>query len=145
MEKIKEKLSLACGPSWKSFEQFRSEGAKALSPVQKGKVAILHTKTGQYRILEESDFQKLYGLARDVERIQGGLRMVYKAVRAVEKNQDEETMEVLMESINLLGNFPELPTRSTWDDLTPEDLDSTVDDDEVTLSPEDIERPLEAN
>jgi hypothetical protein len=54
-------LNLKPGTHWSSFEQFRTEGAKALSPIQGGVVATLSTKTGQYRIIEEQDFQKLLG------------------------------------------------------------------------------------
>ncbi len=62
-------FSLQPGPTWFSFEKFRQEGAKALESVKNGIVGILHTKTGQYRILEERDFQKMYGLARDIDRL----------------------------------------------------------------------------
>jgi hypothetical protein len=61
-------FSLRVGQTWKSFEQFRIEGAKTLSSVKDRVIATLHTKSGQYRILEEHDFQTLYGLARDVDR-----------------------------------------------------------------------------
>ncbi|MEL7409474.1 MAG: hypothetical protein AAFN00_21435, partial [Cyanobacteria bacterium J06558_2] len=59
-------LNLKLGQTWQSFEKFRTEGAKALADIKDGIVATLTTKTGQYRIVEEHDFQQLYGLARDV-------------------------------------------------------------------------------
>jgi hypothetical protein len=67
-KKQARELSLRVGQTWKSFEQFRIEGAKTLSSVKDRVIATLHTKSGQYRIIEEHDFQTLYGLARDVVR-----------------------------------------------------------------------------
>lgn len=136
------------GPSWSSFEKFRNEGAKSLESIKDGTVASLHTKTGQYRILEEHDFQTLLGLARDVERLKGGLRVVGLAVRIVQKHPDDPDsvsllVEAVTEAFTMLGCSPELPTRSNFDYLSLED-DDIDPDDEVTLDPDQIERPLSA-
>ena len=64
-------FSFRLGQTWPSFEKFRADGAKALSAIKNGAVATLTTKTGQYRIIEEQDFQQMYGLARDVDRLRG--------------------------------------------------------------------------
>jgi hypothetical protein len=138
-----EKLSLQLASIWSSFEKFRREGSKALESVKDGNVGILQTKAGQYRILSEDDFQKLYGLARDVDRLRGGMRVVVSAARAVQKHPDSDTVNVLVESINLLGSLPELPIRESFEPINPEGL-SVDSDDEVILSPEEIERPLDA-
>jgi hypothetical protein len=63
--------------------------------------------------LAEKDFQKFYGLARDIERLSGGLRIVVSAIRAVQKHPDTETINVLLESVNLIENIPALPTRKS--------------------------------
>ncbi|HAC65856.1 MAG TPA: hypothetical protein DCF68_20575 [Cyanothece sp. UBA12306] len=138
----KNSLSLKQGSSWLSFEQFRKEGAKALASVKNGIIATLHTKNGQYRILEEKDFQKVYGLARDIERLQGGLRIVITAARAVQKHPDDETIKVLIESVNLMGSLPALPTREHFEPLEPEafEEENEDEDDEYILDPEELER-----
>ncbi len=104
-------FSLQSGPNWSSYEKFRTEGAKALESVKDGTVATLQTKTGQYRILEEHDFQNLLGLAREVERLRGGLRVVVHAVRVAQKHPDTDSLNLLAEAVTMLGNLPDLPTR----------------------------------
>lgn len=138
-------LDLKAGPNWSSFEKFRTEGANALESVKNGTVATLQTKTGQYRILSEQDFQTLLGLARDVDRLRGGLHMVVNAVRVVQKHPDEsEGHDLLVSAVAILGALPELPTRNSFDPLLPESNDIDPDD-EVTLDPDQIERPLSAH
>jgi hypothetical protein len=133
--------SLKAGKSWSSFEKFRTEGANVLEPVKDGAIATLQTKTGQYRILEEQDFQKLLGLARDVERLRGGLRVVVGAVRVAQKHPDTESLNLLLEAVTMLGNLPLLTLSEGFPPLSPEGLDVDPDD-EVTLDPNQIERPL---
>jgi len=131
------------GPSWSSFEKFRTEGAKALESLKNGKLATLHTKTGQYRILEEQDFQKLLGLARDVERLRGGLRIVTQAIRVVQKHpEDTDSLNLLVEAVMMLGSLPELPTRDRFESPVPENIDVDPED-EVILDPGKIERPYD--
>lgn len=137
-------FSLRVGPSWTSFEQFRTDGAKALSSVKHRIIGNLLTRTGQYRILEEKDFQELYGIARDVERLRGGLRIIVVASRAVQKHPDEESLKVLAEAVAMLGNLPNLPVREGFGDLVPEEADWDDEDDEVTLEPNLIARPLQS-
>lgn len=138
------KLEIKAGPNWSSFEKFRKEGANALDLVKDGKVASLQTKTGQYRIISEEDYQKLYGLARDVERLRGGMRIVVSAVRAAQKHPDSETLQVLIESINLMNDLPELPTRDRFEPLQPEDIE-LEEDDEVILDPQYLERKAQTD
>ena len=135
-------FSLRVGQSWKSFEQFRTGGAKALNSVKDRVIATLQTRTGQYRIVEERDFQELYGIARDVDRLRGGLRVVVLAVRAAQKHPDEETLNVVAEAVAMLGNLPELPVREEFDELIPEGTDWD-EDDEVILDPNSVVRPLQ--
>ena len=135
-------LKLRLGNHWPSFEKFRTEGAKALESIKEGTVGTLTTKTGQYRIIEEQDFQKMYGLARDVERLRGGLRLITVAVRAAQKHPDSANLEVLAEAVAQLGELPPLPIRDRFEPLKPENL--AIDkDDEAILNPDEIERPFE--
>lgn len=129
--------------SWNSFEQFRTAGANALSTIAPGTVGTLQTKTGQYRILNETDFQQLVGIAAEVQRLQQGLNVVMKAVRVVENHpEDTDTIALLTETVAMLGNISTvLPTRSNFPPLTPEELPIDPED-EVALSPELVTRPL---
>lgn len=137
-------INLRSGRTWSSFEQLRTEGASSLEPIKNGTVATLHTKTGQYRILEEHDFQKLLGLATDVARLRKGLRMVLQAVRVVQKHRDDDSLNLLVEAVTMVGSLPELPTREGFEALLPEKMDIEPDD-EVELDPERIERPFAAS
>lgn len=135
-------INLQSGPSWSSFDKFRSDGATSLRCVKDGKVATLSTKTGQYRVIEEHDFQELLGLARDVARLRGGLRMVMQAARVVQKRPDDDTLSLLISSVTMLGDLPELPTRSSFAPLLPEG--SNVEpDDEDDLDFDQIKRPFD--
>jgi hypothetical protein len=134
-------ISLTPSTSWNSFEQFRTSGANTLATITPGTVGTLQTKTGQYRILNEADFQQLVGLATDVERLQQGLSVVMRAVRVVENHpEDADTLALLVETVSMLGSISTvLPTRSSLPPLEPEDI-SAESDDEVILAPELLER-----
>ena len=126
-------LALRPGRVWKSFEQFRTGGQGELAELEAGEMGQLITRKGSFRILREDDFQQVYGLARDVDRLQNGLRMVEAAVRSVRKHRDEETIEVLMQAVTLV-DFPTLPTLDQFEPLQPEGLELDPDD-EVELDP----------
>ena len=138
--KEEKEFRLKAGSSWHSFEKFRQEGAKALESIKNGLIGILHTKTGQYRILEESDFQKLYGLACDVHRLQGGLRIVISAAHAVKRHpEDLENINLLLETVTLLGgSSPALPTREKFEPIVVETT-GIDEEDEVVTDPEELE------
>jgi hypothetical protein len=140
---LQPSLKLSPTAHWNSFEQFRTSGASALNTITPGAVGTLHTKTGQYRILTESDFQRLLGMASDVERLQQGLSVVTRAVRLVQKHPDDsDTLELLVETVTLLGSSSTVPpTKSDFPPLAIEDIPVDADD-EVILSPTAIERPL---
>jgi len=106
-------------------------------------VGTLQTKTGQYRILNENDFQQLVGLATDVERLQQGLSVVMRAVRVVENHpEDADTLALLVETVSMLGSISTvLPTRSSFPPLEPEDIPAESED-EVILVPDLLNRPL---
>lgn len=140
---VEKSVNLQNGPNWPSFEKFRTEGVKALESVKCGTVATLNTKTGQYRILEEKDFQHLLGLARDVDRLRGGIRVISRSVRVVQKHRDVESIDLLIEAIAMLGSLPELPTRNSFEPLMPEGDIDVDEDDEVNLDPTTIKRPLD--
>lgn len=143
LAQLQSSLKLSPTVHWNSFEQFRTSGASTLNSIIPGTVGTLHTKAGQYRILTESDFQQLLGIASDADRLQQGLSIVTRAVRLVQKHpHDTDTLELLIETATLLSNSATvLPTRSDFPPLAIEDIpiDTT---DEAILSPGSIERPL---
>lgn len=68
--------------------------------------------------------------------------MEYLTIRAVQKHPDDETLKVLIESVNFVGSVPELPTRDTFAPLEPEDFE--LDEaDEVILEPEELQRLID--
>lgn len=64
-----KEISLKQGPSWSSFEQFIAHDGAALREVGPGVVGTLATKQGQFRIINEADFQRLYGLTHEIHRL----------------------------------------------------------------------------
>ena len=137
-------IQLTPSTSWNSFEQFRTSGANTLATITPGTVGMLQTKTGQYRSLNEADFQQLVGLATDVERLQQGLSVVMRAVRVVENHpEDADTLALLVETVSMLGSISTvLPTRSSFTPLEPEDIPAESED-EIILDPNLLARPLE--
>lgn len=144
-------LALSTGPSWTSFEQFRKAGSQALETIKANTIGYLVTKTGQYRILHEQDFQRLIGLASEVERIRGGFRMVALAVNSVERHQDGASIELLSAALAFLAESAALPTRTGHDALELRvDADSSQatptsasEDEDVDLFVSTALRPIE--
>ncbi len=136
-------LRLSPGEHWHSFEQLRTAGVNAIHKVTPGTVGTLQTKNGQYRLLTEADFQKLVGVAGDIERLQQGLNVVMRAIRVVQNHpEDSETLALLVETVTMLGKMDTvLPTRSSFPPLELENI-AVESDDEVTIDPAQIQRPL---
>jgi hypothetical protein len=133
-------LNLSLGPQFASFDKLKSTGSNALDVVKQGVIAKLETKTGGYVILEESDFQRLLGLARDVQRLRDGLELVIAAVEAVELHQDQVTIETLVRATKVVGRVPVLPTQDGQRAAAPEGFE--VDDVNVELNPENLTTPV---
>jgi hypothetical protein len=133
-------LNLSLGPQFASFDKLKSTGSNALDVVKQGVIAKLETKTGGYVILEESDFQRLLGLARDVQRLRDGLELVIAAVEAVELHQDQVTIETHVRATKVVGRVPVLPTQDGQRAAAPEGFE--VDDVNVELNPENLTTPV---
>jgi hypothetical protein len=86
----------------------------------------------------------LLGLARDVERLRGGLSLLLQTVQVVRKHPDTDSINLLMKTVTMLGSLPELPTRNSFEPLMPEGIDVDLDD-EVNLDPAQIESPLDSS
>jgi hypothetical protein len=141
-------LALTQGPHWGSFEKFRVQGQDALKTITPGAVGTLVTKSGSFRVLRDEDFQRLYGLARDVDRIRRGMRVILTAARTVQQHPDSpSSVETLIEAALLLGDSPVLPTRESFEPLLPEETGTqrgsaaADDEDEVEIDPAAVRRP----
>jgi hypothetical protein len=136
-------IQLSPSQHWHSLEQFRTADANEIYKITPGTVGILQTDQESYRILNEKDFQKLLGLAGEVDRLQQDLTVITKAIRAVHNHpQDNDANVLLMEAVAMLEQMSAaLPTRSNFPPLELEDL-AIDQDDEVILDPAQIQRPL---
>jgi hypothetical protein len=137
-----EPLALTQGAMWPSFEQFRTQGSAALQQITPGRVGTLITKQGQYRILAESDFQHLYGLARDIERLRGGIRVVIATARAAKIHPDEATFEALMEAVMFMGELPASSRSDNFESLQSEGHEGGDASKEEEIDLDNIPRPL---
>jgi hypothetical protein len=133
---------LRLGPSWTSFEEFRKQGSSALESIQPRTAATMMTKAGVYRVMRDEDFQYLVGLASEIHRVQSGMKFVYQAAKVARSHPDSEHLELLMQSLSLIGQSPELPQRAKHDsfELTPEEVAAESSDD-LDLSNTEIPRP----
>jgi hypothetical protein len=134
---------LTQGPYWASFEQFRTAGSTSLESIRPGMVATLNSKSATFRILRDDDFQKLLGLAAEVHRIRNGITFVAKAAKIVAKHKDRESIELLIQSVAMLGESRVLPEREGHDrfEMTAEEIAENAEDD-FDASVADIPRPL---
>jgi hypothetical protein len=106
-------------------------------------VATLVGKQGMFRILRDDDFQRLLGLASEVHRVRGGVRVVVQAARVVAKHKDQDSVELLIRTVSMLGESPVLPEREGHEGfaLTEKEIAENAGDDfDVTTA--NIPRPL---
>jgi hypothetical protein len=139
--------ALVPGPSWSSFEKFRVQGSSALTQIKPGAVGTLTSQGYQFRILCENDFQHLIGLAREVDRVRQGLRVVHAAVQTVQEHPGHNSINTLVEAALLLDSSPVLPVRHQFAALQPEqgqpEWNTADDDDDVELDPQVVRRSLD--
>jgi hypothetical protein len=128
------------GPFFTSFDKLKNAGQLALESVKNGVIAKLETKLGRFVILNESDFQSLYGLAQDVQRLSNGLELVYAAVRAVEIHNDEASIATLVQAMKVVGRSPTLPTQVGHEVAEPEGFE--VLNTQIELDPKKLTRPV---
>jgi hypothetical protein len=126
-------LNLTSGLHFASIDKLKSAGPNALATVKQGAIAKLETEMGGYVVLEESDFQRLLGLARDVQHL-------IAAVEAVELHQDQVTIETLIRATKVAARVSAPPTQvGRWAAL-PEGFE--IDDVDVELNPENLTTPV---
>ncbi len=135
--------TLVPGPEWRSFEKFRTAGSTALDSLVAGSVGTLHIKSKTFRILGDSDFQRMMGLASEVHRLRQGITFVIKAAKVVAKHPNSrEGIELLYESASLLSESSLLPERHGHDSfqITPEEIEEYGKED-LDISTSEIPRP----
>ena len=132
---------LVPGPQWSSFEKFRLAGGTGLESIKPSAVATLWSKSQQFRVLRDEDFQRLVGLASEVHRLRSGITFVIQAARVVAKHKDEESINLLIGHASMLGESRVLPERDGNGkyELTPEELAECSDPGEIDL--DNIPRP----
>jgi hypothetical protein len=118
--------------TWASFDKFKLEGAKALEQINAGHIATLITKTGQYKILSETDFQNLLGLASEVRRIKDGLNAIIATASIAQKHRDPESLEALMQVVIAIGDLPRLPSNNQ-PTLAQMPITETPDEDDTAI------------
>jgi hypothetical protein len=135
--------SLTLGPYWASFEQFRKAGSTAIENIRPGAVATLSGRSGTFRIVRDDDFQRLLGLASEVHRMKNGLTFVVQAARLVAKHKDQDSIELLIGSVSMLGESPVLPERDGHErfEITAKEIADNAEDD-FDLNAASIPRPL---
>ena len=135
--------NLAPGPEWRSFEQFRREGCTAIEGIAAGSVGTLRVKSSTFRILRDQDFQKLVGLATEINRLKSGLTIVMSVAKIVAKYpNDPDSVQALCHSVSLLNESSLLPQRDGHDSfrITPEEAKEFGSED-LDLSTLEIPRP----
>lgn len=138
-------FALDPGPRWPSLEQLRKEGAKQLleklGPDQVGRLRVRNT---EYVIMRTETWNKTYGLARDVSRLQGTLVLVRQAVQLVVHARDEGGITMALDHLrDLAFHLPWLkmepqPSREL---AFPDDREEESETGAAEIDPKRIKRP----
>jgi hypothetical protein len=136
-------VGLRPGPSWPSFDKFRLAGPAGLEQITPGTVGTLQIKSNSYVILRSADYQRLVGLAADVERVANGFTLVRQAALAFASHPDDPDVKgTLLQAVTYSGQSPALPTRDQHPPLEPEGFE-TDGDDGYELDPLRLRSPME--
>ena len=133
--------SLIEGPVWKSFEQFCRGDEAALNNIPDHGVGVIVHEITHFRIMREDDFQRLIGLAAEVQRILQAFNIALQNAKAAAQHPDNDHMERFIKSATSLGDNLVFPTCDGLGQyqLTQDEID-TQDVEEFDLS--EIPRPL---
>lgn len=128
---------------WRSPEQFRKNLGDNLRSIDRGYVGTLLTKENKtIRLLTDEDFQELYGLAREIDRLRDGIEVIIAAAVSVQENQNESAIRVLTKAALTLGRTPVLPTRNPSKDFSLDIVQSEEIDTDDSFDFDDIKRPF---
>jgi hypothetical protein len=134
--------TFTAGPAWPSFEPFRQKGNASLEAITVGSVATLRSKAGTFRIMHDKDFQGLLGLASEVHRLKIGLTFVVQAAKIFAKHHDQESVELLIQSVSMLSESRVLPERDGHGKfhITPQEIEQYGSEDDFELKASSIPR-----
>lgn len=105
------------GPFWNSYDQLKNSGSTALEKIKPNHVGTVATKNGIFRILRDADYHKLLGLAAEVHRIKTGVSFIVNVARVVQKHKDQDSINLLVQSVAMLGESRVLPEREGHDEF----------------------------
>jgi hypothetical protein len=120
--------TLVPGPVWSNFEDFRRNGTASLETMPINSVGTLRTRSGNFRVVHDGDFQWLVGLASEICRLERGMKLVLQAARVALNHPDREHVKLVVESVSMLAGSPELPVRNGHGPLHPIDEQGDPDD-----------------
>ncbi len=87
-------FTLEPGPRWPSLEQLRKGGANELkSTLGPNQVGRLRARDAEFVIVRSETWNKTYGLARDVSRLQGALILVRQAIQLAFRIGDKDDQD----------------------------------------------------
>jgi len=122
--------SLIEGPVWKSFEQFCKGDEAALNSIPDHGVGMIVNEISQFRIMREDDFQRLIGLATEVQRIQKAFNIALQNAKAAAQHPDKDHMDRFIKSATSLGDNLVFSTRDglgqyqlTQDEICTQDVE----------------------
>lgn len=104
---VSQAVHLTPGPVWGSWEQFRIAGSRGLSEsLPLGSVGRLRTKHGEFACLRWSDFDRIYGLSRDVHRLSQGVMLMHQAAEVVLRSEDLDLGVKMIRDLTLQYQLP---------------------------------------
>ena len=122
--------SLIEGPVWKSLEQFCRGDEAALNNIPDHGVGVIVHEITHFRIMREDDFQRLIGLATEVQRIQQAFNIALQNAKAAAQHPDNDHMERFIKSATSLGDNLVFSTRDglgqfqlTQDEISAQDVE----------------------
>jgi hypothetical protein len=140
-------LALRHGPRWSSLEQLRKVGARQLgAQLGPDQVGWLRVRDREFVIIDAKTWHKVYGCAREVNRLQGTLVLIRQAIQLMfhVKKESGGTDLALQHLSDLVFRVPELSVETPDPgDLTFEDAgdDEDVAVGNLELDPKRVKRP----
>jgi len=128
-------FTLQKGPTWRSFDRFKNQGAKELEQnVPLGHVAQLSVKGTDFVVMRAETWNQCYGLARDVSRFQRGIRLIQDAVKLLLRIKPDDTegtsiaVDLLRQLTYEMPHLPTEPAPQRYVVFTEADRESVDDD-----------------
>lgn len=122
---VSSAVQLHQGPVWPSWEQFRLAGSRGLdTQIPLGTVGRLITKHGEFACLRWRDFDRIYGLAQDVQRLSQGVMLLHQAAEVVMRSEQLDLGIKMIRDLTLQYQLPAVAKTP----LPPLDVETEEDD-----------------